>query len=242
MIIKEKTKATEKDLKNQTTKDMIYIKGQEEGRKAIISIFGDINSIENQNNKLIYHKKNINNKNINNIGEIIQTTNDYLKSIGLTNYKKDIESVIITIYKNTIRHSIKELQSNISIYEKKEENQNFICVETINYIKKEEQKNYLEKLLNDINQKEKEEIHDAFIKQITDRELGDPTKGVGLLKIGKKIKNENNPKPFKFQFKKTEINGESIRLAKITCKIAISKTIIDNNQSKKTKEILSENN
>jgi hypothetical protein len=232
-----------KNLESNNPTDQKYLEWLEEGKQQIINIFGDINSTENVNNKFIYHQKNINNKNEKNLWQILQKINEYLKSIWLeTNDRKNIESAIITTYTNTIRHSIKELPSNVSIYEKKEKNQNFICVETINYIKDEEQKNYLEKLLNDINQKKKEEIHDAFIKQITDRKLWDFTKWVWLLKIGKKIKNEENPEPFEFQCKKTEINWEPIRLIKIICKTAVSTTKSENNQNQILENILSKNN
>jgi hypothetical protein len=234
---------TNQILKSNNSTDQKYLEWLEEGRQQIINIFGDINSLENPNNGIIYHQKNINSKDENNLWEILQKTSEYLKSIWLeTNKRKNIELAIITTYTNTIRHSIKELPSNISIYEKKEKNQNVVCVETINYIKDEWQKTYLENLLNDINKKEKEVIHNDFIKQITDRELWDSTKWVWLLKLAKKTKTDENPKPFDFQFEKTEINWEPIRLIKVICKIEISTTKTENKQNQTLESILPKNN
>ncbi len=99
---------------------------------------------------------------------------------------------------------------------------------------------YLESLLNDINQKTKNDLENEHITQITTRELGDLTKGVWLLRLAKKTKTKENPKPFDFQFEQTEIHWKPIRLAKIICKSKISNQITEKS-TKNEEQILIEN-
>lgn len=212
--------------------DPTFLKWVEEAQKEINAVFWIDTNIWKKNQ--IYYEENLNRFwKENPITKIMDDIETYYNDLWMKNgEKKKIQYIIIELGQNAIKHWIKELPASINIYENKENNSSFVCIETTNFIdisdeKKENKFQMFKEKLEESNTLSKDILKEKVMYQMQNWELSEWSNGwLWSRDISRKAKLNDEDRPFEYFFEEKEINSKKIVFAKICCKINLSQSSI----------------